>query len=168
MLKLYLRWQLKYLKVATRFGLLAEVCLAFLLFPILRGLALFRLLGIQFEASVRYHIWLGTAMIFFATFHGASTLFVWGVSHYIQEEVNPSPFFIWNISIIWFSVQCKLCCIILVLALFSFADLFGAIHSITDMGMAENRADIPCWGDLSGHRVSDLDHITSSTKEKTV
>ncbi|PQQ00473.1 ferric reduction oxidase 8 mitochondrial isoform X2 [Prunus yedoensis var. nudiflora] len=80
-------WQLKYLKVATRFGLLAEACLAFLLFPILRGLALFRLLGIQFEASVRYHIWLGTAMIFFATFHGASTLFVWGVSHYIQEEI---------------------------------------------------------------------------------
>ncbi|BFG32481.1 hypothetical protein CerSpe_187550 [Prunus speciosa] len=80
-------WQLKYLKVATRFGLLAEACLAFLLFPTLRGLALFRLLGIQFEASVRYHIWLGTAMIFFATFHGASTLFVWGVSHYIQEEI---------------------------------------------------------------------------------
>ncbi|CAB4304900.1 unnamed protein product [Prunus armeniaca] len=61
-------WQLRYLKVETRFGLLAEVCLAFLLFPILR-----------------------------------------------------------------------------------------------DMGMA----DIPCWGDLSGHRVSDLDHITSSNKEKT-
>ncbi|CAB4305067.1 unnamed protein product [Prunus armeniaca] len=79
-------WQLKYLKVETRFGLLAEVCLAFLLFPILRGLALFRLLGIQFEASVRHHIWLGTAMIFFATFHRASTLFIWGVSHFIQEE----------------------------------------------------------------------------------
>ncbi|CAB4274466.1 unnamed protein product [Prunus armeniaca] len=81
------RWQLKYLKVETRFGLLAEVCLAFLLFPILRGLALFRLLGIQFEASVRHYLWLGTAMIFFATFHGASTLFIWGVSHFIQEEL---------------------------------------------------------------------------------
>ncbi|CAL2249783.1 unnamed protein product [Prunus armeniaca] len=80
-------WQLKYLKVETRFGLLAEVCLAFLLFPILRGLALFRLLGIQFEASVRHYLWLGTAMIFFATFHGASTLFIWGVSHFIQEEL---------------------------------------------------------------------------------
>ncbi|CAL8155345.1 unnamed protein product [Prunus armeniaca] len=45
-------WQLKCLKVETRFGLLAEVCLAFLLFPILKGLALFRLLGIQFEASI--------------------------------------------------------------------------------------------------------------------
>lgn len=74
--------------MATRFGLLAEGCLAFLLFPVLRGLALFRFLGIQFEASIKYHTWLGTAMLFFATFHGASTLFIWGVSHYIQEEVN--------------------------------------------------------------------------------
>ncbi|KAH9776379.1 Ferric reduction oxidase 8 [Citrus sinensis] len=80
-------WQLKYLRVATRFGLLAEACLALLLLPILRGLSLFRLLGIQFEASVRYHIWLGTAMIFFATIHGGSTLFVWGVSQHIQDEM---------------------------------------------------------------------------------
>ncbi|XVF08415.1 hypothetical protein REPUB_Repub07fG0001600 [Reevesia pubescens] len=81
-------WQLKYLRVATRFGLLAEACLALLLLPILRGLAVFRLLGIQFEASVTYHIWLGTAMICFATFHGASTLFIWGVSHYIEDEIT--------------------------------------------------------------------------------
>ncbi|PON96722.1 Cytochrome b245, heavy chain [Trema orientale] len=82
------RWQLTYLRIATRFGLLAEACLALLLLPILRGLALFRLLGIQFEASVRYHIWLGTAVISFAFVHGASTLFIWGVSHYIQDEIG--------------------------------------------------------------------------------
>ncbi|KAJ6869049.1 hypothetical protein NC651_033966 [Populus alba x Populus x berolinensis] len=80
-------WQLRYLRVATRFGLLAEACLALLLLPILRGLALFQILGIQFEASVRYHIWLGTSMILFATIHGASTLFIWGVSHHIQDEM---------------------------------------------------------------------------------
>ncbi|KAJ4712409.1 Ferric reduction oxidase [Melia azedarach] len=80
-------WQLKYLRVATRFGLLAEACLALLLLPVLRGLSLFRVLGIQFEASVRYHIWLGTAIVFFATVHGGSTLFVWGTSHHIQDEV---------------------------------------------------------------------------------
>ncbi|KAJ1391883.1 Riboflavin synthase-like beta-barrel [Sesbania bispinosa] len=80
-------WELKYLRIATRFGLLAEACLALLLLPILRGLAIFRILGIQFEASVRYHIWIGTAMILFASIHGASTLFVWGISHYIQHEI---------------------------------------------------------------------------------
>ncbi|XP_020211431.1 ferric reduction oxidase 8, mitochondrial [Cajanus cajan] len=80
-------WQLKYLRIATRFGLLAEASLALLLLPILRGLAVFRILGIQFEASVRYHTWLGTAMILFGTIHGASTLLVWGVSHHIQHEI---------------------------------------------------------------------------------
>ncbi|KAE8124309.1 hypothetical protein FH972_019207 [Carpinus fangiana] len=85
-LKLQL-WQLKYFRVATRFGLLTEACLALLLLPILRGLAIFRLVGIQFEASVRYHTWVGTAMLIFATLHGASTLFIWGVSHHIQDEI---------------------------------------------------------------------------------
>lgn len=75
--------------MAVRFGLLSEACLALLLLPILRGLAVFRLFGIQFEASVRYHIWIGTAMLTFATFHGASTLFIWGVGHHIQDEVIP-------------------------------------------------------------------------------
>uniref|UniRef100_A0A7C9APM8 Ferric-chelate reductase (NADH) n=1 Tax=Opuntia streptacantha TaxID=393608 RepID=A0A7C9APM8_OPUST len=81
-------WQLKFLKIATRCGLLAEICLALLLFPILRGLSILRLLGIQFEASVRYHIWLGTSMVFLATLHGAGTLFVWGISPYIQNEMR--------------------------------------------------------------------------------
>ncbi|XP_014490602.1 ferric reduction oxidase 8, mitochondrial [Vigna radiata var. radiata] len=80
-------WQLKYHRVATRFGLLSEACLALLLLPILRGLAVFRVLGIQFEASVRYHTWVGTAMIIFATIHGASTFLVWGISHHIQDEI---------------------------------------------------------------------------------
>jgi len=82
--------------VATRFGLLSEACLALLLLPILRGLAVFRILGIQFEASVRYHTWVGTAMLLFATIHGASTLLVWGVSHHIQDEVK--------------SKSCTFCC----------------------------------------------------------
>lgn len=89
---LIFRWQLKSLRIATRFGLLAEACLTLLLLPILRGLAIFRIFGIQFEASVKYHTWIGTAMILFATIHGASTLFVWGVSHHIQSEVRSIPY----------------------------------------------------------------------------
>ena len=81
------RWELKYLRIATRFGLLAEACLSLLLLPILRGLAPFQLIGIQFEASVKYHVWLGTAMVLFGTFHGISTLFIWGISNKIQDEV---------------------------------------------------------------------------------
>ncbi|CAA7043330.1 unnamed protein product [Microthlaspi erraticum] len=79
-------WQLKYFRVATRFGLLAEACLSLLLFPVLRGLSMFRLLNIQFAASVKYHVWLGTALIFFSFVHGGSTLFIWTITHHIEEE----------------------------------------------------------------------------------
>ncbi|CAN8253507.1 unnamed protein product [Cochlearia groenlandica] len=80
-------WQLKYYRVATRFGLLAEACLSLLLFPVFRGLSMFRLLNIQFASSVRYHVWLGTGLIFFALVHGGSTLFIWTSTHHIQEEI---------------------------------------------------------------------------------
>ncbi|XP_075494502.1 ferric reduction oxidase 8, mitochondrial-like isoform X1 [Primulina tabacum] len=80
-------WQYKLFRMATRSGLLAEACLALLLLPVLRGMSIFRLLGIQFEASVRYHIWLGNAMLLFATLHGAGTYFIWGMKHRIQDEM---------------------------------------------------------------------------------
>ncbi|KAA8542227.1 hypothetical protein F0562_023379 [Nyssa sinensis] len=80
-------WQFKFYKVSIRFGLLAEACVALLLLPILRGMSIFQILGIQFEASVRYHVWLGTAMILFATLHGAGIFFIWGIKHCIQDKV---------------------------------------------------------------------------------
>ncbi|KAF5933053.1 hypothetical protein HYC85_029224 [Camellia sinensis] len=80
-------WQFKIYKMSIRFGLLAEASLALLLLPVLRGLAVFRLLGLQFEVSVRYHVWLGTAMILFATLHGSGTFFIWGLKHHIQDEM---------------------------------------------------------------------------------
>ncbi|KAM3319162.1 ferric reduction oxidase 8, mitochondrial [Capsicum chacoense] len=80
-------WQYKLFRVATRCGLLAEACLALLLLPILRGMSIFQLLGIQFEASVRYHVCLGTAMILFATLHGGGTLLIWGIKHSIGDEM---------------------------------------------------------------------------------
>lgn len=49
---------------------------------------MFRLLNIQFAASVRYHVWLGTGLIFFAFVHGGSTLFIWTITHHIEEEVK--------------------------------------------------------------------------------
>ncbi|KAL4566620.1 hypothetical protein LXL04_030740 [Taraxacum kok-saghyz] len=80
-------WQYKTFRIATRSGLLAEACLGLLLFPIMRTLSVFRLLGIQFEASIRYHIWVGTMLLTFTTLHGVGTLFIWGIKHRIQDEM---------------------------------------------------------------------------------
>lgn len=136
------RWQYKLLRVATRFGLLAEACLALLLLPILRGMAVFRLLGIQFEASVRYHIWLGTSMITFATLHGACTFFIWGVKNHIHDEVIQSNNIFFNVIKV-------------------FEANYFVEREISDVEMAKNGAYIPCWGDCSFYGISHLDNITS-------
>ncbi|CAH2075704.1 unnamed protein product [Thlaspi arvense] len=54
------------------------------------GLAIFQLLGVQFEASVRYHVWLGTTMILFAFLHGAGNIFMWGKTGriYLAGEIT--------------------------------------------------------------------------------
>lgn len=58
------------------------------LLPITRGMTVTRFLGIQFEASLRYHIWLGTLMIDFAALYGVGTLFIGGGKNiYIIDEV---------------------------------------------------------------------------------
>lgn len=147
---LYFRWQLKLFRIATRSGLLAEACLALLLLPVLRGMTIFRLLGIQFEASIRYHIWLGTSMIFFATLHSIGTLFIWGVKQHIRNEVSIVLFHYLN----YWAQECKL-------------QQYLPIES-TDVEVAEDRPNIPCRRDCFCYRARNLDHITSTSEKTTI
>ncbi|KAL4193394.1 hypothetical protein AMTRI_Chr06g176670 [Amborella trichopoda] len=80
-------WYFKTMKIGVKFGFVAEACLALLLFPILRVLALPQLLGLQYEVSVRYHIWLGNTMMLFSVLHGFTIMFAWGIKHSLQEEL---------------------------------------------------------------------------------
>lgn len=103
-------------------------------------------------------------MIFFATIHGGSTLFIWGVSHHIQEEV---------ILVLFIDDFCihpqKWINFLYILELALVVDgSFSIICMMTDTEMAEDWQDIPCWGDCSSYRISYLDHSTSSNTEKKV
>ncbi|KAG0462601.1 hypothetical protein HPP92_021077 [Vanilla planifolia] len=80
--------QLKMMSLGVRFGSLSEACLAVLLLPILRGMALFRVVGIQFEASVRYHIWIANGMMLFSLLHGTIIMSVWGSKSILLEEIT--------------------------------------------------------------------------------
>lgn len=76
------------MSVGVRFGSLSEACLALVLLPVLRGMALFRACGIQFEASIRYHIWLGNAIMFFSILHGTTIMCIWGSKNSLWMEVK--------------------------------------------------------------------------------
>lgn len=136
--------------MATRSGLLAEACLALLLLPILRGLTITRLLGIHFEASVRYHIWLATSMIVFAALHGGGTLFIWGEKKHISDEVYLVP----SAILILQSTETKIFILLII--------------ANTDMEVAEKRENIPCWRDCFCYSTCNLDNITSASEKKAI
>ncbi|PKA57792.1 Ferric reduction oxidase 8, mitochondrial [Apostasia shenzhenica] len=82
------RKQLKMMSLGVRFGSLSEACLAVLLLPILRGMSLLTAVGIQFEASVKYHIWVANGMMISSLLHGVIILSVWGERNSLWEEVT--------------------------------------------------------------------------------
>lgn len=82
------RRQLKVMRMGVRLGSLSEACLALLILPVLRGMGLFRIFGVQFEASVRYHVWIGNGMILFSILHGMTIMFVWGAKNSFWKEIT--------------------------------------------------------------------------------
>ncbi|URE12420.1 ferric reduction oxidase 8 [Musa troglodytarum] len=82
------RWQLKMMHLGVRIGSLSEACLLLLFLPILRGMAVFRILGVQYEASVRYHIWIGNTMILLSALHGISIMFIWATKNRLFKEAR--------------------------------------------------------------------------------
>ncbi|KAF3334279.1 ferric reduction oxidase 8 [Carex littledalei] len=82
------RQQLKVMHMGVRVGSLSEICLAVLLFPILRGMSLFRIFGIEFEAAVRYHTWIANALVLFCTLHGIIIMSIWGQKKRLLAEIT--------------------------------------------------------------------------------
>ncbi|CAM8981481.1 unnamed protein product [Rhodiola kirilowii] len=66
--------------VAVWLGLVGNICLAFMFFPVTRASSILPLFGLTFESSVRYHIWLGHIAMVLFTAHGAFYVLYWGLS----------------------------------------------------------------------------------------
>nr|BAV57586.1 probable ferric reductase oxidase [Olea europaea] len=81
-------WEVKLETAALRLGLIGNVCLSFLFFPVTRGSSLLPLFGLTSEASVKYHIWLGHIVMTLFTAHGLSYIIYWAVTHNISEMLK--------------------------------------------------------------------------------
>ncbi|ERM96456.1 hypothetical protein AMTR_s00001p00254670 [Amborella trichopoda] len=77
-------WQAKLSSVALRFGLVGNVCAAFLFIPVARGSVLLQVLGIGNEAGVKYHIWLGHITMTLFTAHGLSYSILFAAGHKLE------------------------------------------------------------------------------------
>ncbi|XP_027108407.1 ferric reduction oxidase 2-like [Coffea arabica] len=78
-------WQAKLGSASLRLGLLGNLCLTFLFFPVTRGSSVLQLFGLTSEASIKYHIWLGHIVMTLFTAHGVCYIIFWAATHQISE-----------------------------------------------------------------------------------
>ncbi|KAK7279915.1 hypothetical protein RJT34_24976 [Clitoria ternatea] len=78
-------WQAKLEDSALALGLVGNICLALLFFPVSRGSSVLRFIGLTSEGSIKYHIWLGHIAMTLFTSHGLLYTVFWDKTHQISE-----------------------------------------------------------------------------------
>ncbi|TKY51332.1 Ferric reduction oxidase 2 [Spatholobus suberectus] len=78
-------WEAKLECSALTLGLVGNICLVLLFFPVSRGSSILRFIGLTSEGSINYHIWLGNIAMAFFTTHGLGCFIFWDKTHQISE-----------------------------------------------------------------------------------
>ncbi|XP_050254891.1 ferric reduction oxidase 2-like [Quercus robur] len=91
------RWEAKLESSALMLGLVGNICLAFLFFPISRGSSVLQLTGLTSEASVKYHIRLGHIVMTLFT-HGLGYILFWAETHQISQMLKWNKIGISNVA----------------------------------------------------------------------
>ncbi|RDX68599.1 Ferric reduction oxidase 2, partial [Mucuna pruriens] len=81
-------WEEKLDRAALRLGVIGNICLAFMFFPVARGSCVLPLFGLTSENSIKYHIWLGHVAMTLFTSHGICYIIYWAVTHQISEMLK--------------------------------------------------------------------------------
>ncbi|EEF50565.1 ferric-chelate reductase, putative [Ricinus communis] len=81
-------WEAKLESASFLFGLVGNICLTFLFFPVVRGSSVLPLFGLTSEGSIKYHIWLGHMMMVLFTAHGIGYIIYWAVTNQISEVLK--------------------------------------------------------------------------------
>uniref|UniRef100_A0A803PQ97 FAD-binding FR-type domain-containing protein n=1 Tax=Cannabis sativa TaxID=3483 RepID=A0A803PQ97_CANSA len=81
-------WEAKLESTALMLGLVGNICLAFLFFPVTRGSSILQLIGITSESSIKYHIWLGHMAMTLFTAHGLCYILFWAKTNHVSEMMK--------------------------------------------------------------------------------
>ncbi|KAF9610787.1 hypothetical protein IFM89_024896 [Coptis chinensis] len=81
-------WEAKLGTAALMLGLVGNICLAFLFFPVTRGSSMLPLVGLTSEASIKYHIWLGHIAMTLFSAHGLCYIIYWIVTGQTSEMLK--------------------------------------------------------------------------------
>ncbi|KAL5813072.1 hypothetical protein ACOSQ3_028022 [Xanthoceras sorbifolium] len=81
-------WKAKLQMSGLALGLVGNICLAFLFYPVTRGSSILKLIGLTSESSIKYHIWLGHITMILFTSHGLCYIIFWSTTHQISQMLK--------------------------------------------------------------------------------
>ncbi|KAG6390195.1 hypothetical protein SASPL_151677 [Salvia splendens] len=81
-------WEVRLDSVALLLGLVGNICLSFLFFPVARGSPIVHLVGLTSESSIKYHIWLGHTVLTLFLSHGLCYVVFWANTDQISEMLK--------------------------------------------------------------------------------
>ncbi|KAK9279998.1 hypothetical protein L1049_013682 [Liquidambar formosana] len=90
-------WEAKLDSAALRLGLVGNICLAFLFFPVTRGSSVLPLFGLNSEGSIKYHIWVGHIAMVLFTAHGLCYIIYWAATDRMSEMLKWSKIHVANV-----------------------------------------------------------------------
>ncbi|WVZ16309.1 hypothetical protein V8G54_009291 [Vigna mungo] len=83
-----LGWEEKLDSAGLRFGVVGNICLVFMFFPVARGSSVLPLLGLTSESCIKYHIWLGHIAMLLFTAHGLSFIIHWAIINHMSAMLE--------------------------------------------------------------------------------
>ncbi|KAI4364718.1 hypothetical protein MLD38_020773 [Melastoma candidum] len=78
-------WEARLESAGVLLGVVGNIGLAFLFFPVTRGSSLLAFFGLTSESSIKYHIWLGHVVMTLFSTHGLCLIIYWSATHQISQ-----------------------------------------------------------------------------------
>ncbi|CAI0546538.1 unnamed protein product [Linum tenue] len=80
-------WEVKLSSLGLTLGLVGNICLAFIFFPVTRGSSVLQLVGLTSESSIKYHMWLGHMAMTLFTLHGLCFITFWTETKQLSKKM---------------------------------------------------------------------------------
>ncbi|XP_074294227.1 ferric reduction oxidase 4-like [Silene latifolia] len=94
----FFRWQRRFRSVSLRLGYASNVAWAFVFFPVTRLSSILPLVGLTYESSIKYHIWVGQVVMVLSALHSLGFFIYWLMTNQMLEALEWSPTYVSNLS----------------------------------------------------------------------
>ncbi|XP_065869412.1 ferric reduction oxidase 2-like [Euphorbia lathyris] len=91
-------WEVKLQDTGLSLGLVGNICLALIFFPVARGSSILQLVGLTSEASIKYHIWLGHMALTIFTAHGLCYIIYWAKTQQLSQMLKWDKVLVSNVA----------------------------------------------------------------------